>query len=298
MAAPARIAQYAFGNFQFDGDTRRLTRDGQAIRLGPRAADVLLVLLENAGRVVTRDDLIAKAWNGASVERQNLTVQIHEIRDALSDDPETPFYIKTIARRGYQFICPVTLVVEDADVHGNAAGSWSAAKERIASEPRPSESSWLQRAAVVSALLVTSVLAIALIDSRKSSLPGVLRITQLTHDGMSKSAPLLGGGSLYYRTGRKQYALRLDSGVTRRVEALDPYTLLDVSSSGGDALAVRPDDRGAESALWTIRLDGSGARRVGAVVVGDHAAAGWGGGGGGRRGGGGAPRRKANRVRE
>lgn len=95
---------FHFGPFTLDGTRRRLFRDGGSIPVPPKALDVLEVLLENRGRTVDKEDLVARVWPDTVVEDANLTQSIFLLRRALGDEPTDPRYISTVARRGYRFV--------------------------------------------------------------------------------------------------------------------------------------------------------------------------------------------------
>jgi predicted ATPase/DNA-binding winged helix-turn-helix (wHTH) protein len=98
--APRRPAGIAFGRFQLWPDRRDLLADGEQIKLGGRAFDVLMALIEVPGAVVSRDALKARVWPNRSVEDNNLAAQIVALRKALG--PEHGL-VRTVAGRGYQF---------------------------------------------------------------------------------------------------------------------------------------------------------------------------------------------------
>ena len=101
---------YEFEQHRLDVAQRVLTRQGQSIPLTPKATDVLLLLLQNAGQLVEKDELINQVWPDAFVEEANLTQNIFQLRRALKDDGSGPKYIETVARRGYRFVAPVKRV--------------------------------------------------------------------------------------------------------------------------------------------------------------------------------------------
>ena len=101
---------YAFEQYRLDVAQRVLTREGQSIPLTPKATDVLLLLLQNAGQLIEKDELINQVWPDAFVEEANLTQNIFQLRRALKDDGSGPKYIETVARRGYRFVAPVKRV--------------------------------------------------------------------------------------------------------------------------------------------------------------------------------------------
>ena len=107
---------YEFGNHILDVAERVLTRDGQPIPLTPKATDVLVILLQNAGQLVEKDELINEVWPDAFVEEANLTQNIFLLRRTLQDDGNGPKLIETVARRGYRFVAPVKKVIRSAAI--------------------------------------------------------------------------------------------------------------------------------------------------------------------------------------
>lgn len=117
---------YEFGPFRLDVDERLLMRDGRMTPLPPKVFDTLLVLVENSGRVVSKDELMQSLWPDTFVEESNLTQNISQLRRALGDGASDAQYIETIPKRGYRFVAgvqslAVNVVSEDAvAVNGHA----------------------------------------------------------------------------------------------------------------------------------------------------------------------------------
>jgi DNA-binding winged helix-turn-helix (wHTH) protein len=100
--------RYEFGDFALDVSQRRLSRYGHAVRLEPKAYDVLVELVRESGRLVTKQELLARVWPEAFVEEGILTVHISNLRKALGDLDRPPKCIETVPRSGYRFIAPLT----------------------------------------------------------------------------------------------------------------------------------------------------------------------------------------------
>src|SRR4051794_22071494 len=95
---------YNFDDFCLDVPKRQLLRGGEPIQLSPRAFDLLLVLVENAGQLLSKETLFARVWQGQIVEESNLTVNMSAIRRALGERAARPRYITTVSGEGYCFV--------------------------------------------------------------------------------------------------------------------------------------------------------------------------------------------------
>ena len=104
---------YEFGPFRLDQRKRRLMRDGEPLRLTPKALDLLLVLVEERGRTVEKDELLEKVWAGTVVEENNLNQNITALRKSLGDSRQDSQYIATVPGRGYRFVADVRKVEEE-----------------------------------------------------------------------------------------------------------------------------------------------------------------------------------------
>lgn len=104
-ASPHR--HYAFGPFLLDSHAKMLLRDGKAVPLAPKTADLLVLLVRNHGQLVTKETLIESLWPGVFVEEANLAQHVSRLRRVLEDGAEPATYIDTIPRRGYRFVAKV-----------------------------------------------------------------------------------------------------------------------------------------------------------------------------------------------
>ncbi len=97
-----------FGPYQIYPVSRLILEAGRPLRLGQRALDILLALLERAGQVVSKRELLARAWPGQDIDEGNLRVHMTALRKALGDGQNGRRFIVTIALRGYSFVEPLT----------------------------------------------------------------------------------------------------------------------------------------------------------------------------------------------
>ena len=98
---------YEFGPFRVDALRRLLLREGNQVRLPAKAFEILLVLLEEKGQLVEKDELMRRVWPDAVVEENNLTVNMSALRKSLGESPREHRYLVTVPGRGYQFVADV-----------------------------------------------------------------------------------------------------------------------------------------------------------------------------------------------
>ncbi|HEY2973139.1 MAG TPA: winged helix-turn-helix domain-containing protein [Pyrinomonadaceae bacterium] len=106
---------YAFDNFRLDVRNRELLRDGTPVTLPAKAFDMLVVLIENGGRLIEKEELFSRVWPDQIVEESNLTVQVSAIRKALGERKENPHYIATVPGHGYRFIGSLSHLDEEEE---------------------------------------------------------------------------------------------------------------------------------------------------------------------------------------
>ncbi len=118
---------YEFGRYRLNPAERVLLREEEPVPLTPKVFDILIILVENSGQVVSKDDLMKRVWPSTYVEEGNLTQNISLLRKALGETPGGVQFIETVPRRGYRFV---------ADTKETANGSSSPITEEVAAEPQ------------------------------------------------------------------------------------------------------------------------------------------------------------------
>ena len=96
--------RFLFAGYTLDTDRRELRRSGDAIAVEPQVFDLLVYLVDNRDRVVSKDDLIASVWCGRIVSDSTLTSRINAARRAVGDTGQAQKLIRTIARKGFRFV--------------------------------------------------------------------------------------------------------------------------------------------------------------------------------------------------
>src|SRR5438270_3559053 len=98
---------YKFGPYCLDSEERVLRRGDEPLSLPPKDLETLLVLVERAGHIVDKDELLEKVWPGVFIEEGNLSRRIFNLRQVLGDGSDGQKYIETIPRRGYRFVAAI-----------------------------------------------------------------------------------------------------------------------------------------------------------------------------------------------
>jgi DNA-binding winged helix-turn-helix (wHTH) protein len=97
-----------FGPFRLSIAERALEKDGVRVRLGSRALDILIALVERPAEVVSKKDLFARVWPDLVVDESNLRYHVSVLRKALGERQSGTFYVTNVSGRGYCFVAPIS----------------------------------------------------------------------------------------------------------------------------------------------------------------------------------------------
>lgn len=290
-----------FGGYELDRARWQLRYGDEVLPLNRKTFDLLLCLLENADRVVTKDELLRVLWPDQFIEESNLTQQIFLLRKALAKHSSEAKIIETIPGRGYRIAVPVRFelapdppqaVPQDIAAAGDDSGCAQRARDQErsqipgptthpASQPlhQPSADKSLPAslfhkrrslwsiAALVAILLVASVL----IRHKQPAHVVVSTYTQITHDGHAKSIGGTDGSRIYFTRLEKSAIAQVS--VSGRGEALVPLALQDpwsgaVSPDGSTLLIIsQATGQGPASSLWALQLVNGSLRRLGNAIA-------------------------------
>src|SRR5580700_8981323 len=129
MGVPS-ATRVLFGPFELSTAERSLKKAGEVVAIGGRAFDILTALIDKAGEVVSKDELIAKAWPDVTVEQGSLRVHLSALRKALGDGQFGTKYIENVQGRGYCLVVPVKRQADDHD-RGNTSSGVSNLSPRL-----------------------------------------------------------------------------------------------------------------------------------------------------------------------
>ena len=263
-----------FGAFEADVQTGELRKDGVKLKFSGQPFQVLAILLERPGDVVTREELQKRLWPDTFVDvERNLNTAVNKIREVLGDSAESPRFVETLPRRGYRFIAPVetdlSLVNQDPIEKPIDKPVKSTKRFRL----------WLPILGGAAVLAVGLVLWISLFKT--AGTPRVVRFTQLTHDGQRKDGPLLSDGvRIYFNEslpdGRNVIAQVSVKGgeVTPLSLPLKAPSVRDLSRDGTELLIASAEGTAEgtdENSIWLQPVAGGSPLRIGSIIAADAA---------------------------
>ena len=125
MTESGPVRRYRFGTFEADAVTGELRRQGIRIKLNAQPFQVLLMLLERPGEVLTREEIARALWSDDTFVDYDHGVNsaVNRIRDALGDTASSPRFVETLARRGYRFVAPVETLAGQSELPPSPAST-------------------------------------------------------------------------------------------------------------------------------------------------------------------------------
>jgi len=273
-ATNPRIVQ--FGLFELDLDAGELRKSGIRIKLQEQPFQILSMLLERPGAVITREELQKKLWLGDTFVDFDLSLNsaVKKLRQALNDDSENPRFVETLYRRGYRFIGSVNA---SPAFNGGAielapspeAAGLDPALVSTASTPSTPKRRSLVYGIVPLLLILAVVVVVRLIPSQP---PRVLGFTQITHDGLPKFAMVSDGERLYFwglqgdQMGVSQVSVA--GGDTSTLPTPFTNVVMGGITPDGSALVVRSfQGTGSGVETWSVPLPGGPPRRLGDLLI-------------------------------
>src|SRR5882672_1419006 len=173
---------YEFDRFRLDPHEGVLLSEGRRVRLEPKDLEILLVLVENHGHTVGKEELFEKVWPGTFVEEGNLARHISVLRQVLGQGQSGPQYIETVPKRGYRFVAPVRQV--------DFSPTEVQQKETAPAGPQPILRPVALRGVAFASVVVLLAAGVAILLWRRS--PAVApQYTQLTNYADSATSPAL-----------------------------------------------------------------------------------------------------------
>jgi DNA-binding winged helix-turn-helix (wHTH) protein/Tol biopolymer transport system component len=262
---------YRFGIFELEASTGELRRNGVKLRLQDQPYQVLLTLLEHAGKTVTREQLRSVLWPADTFVdyETGLNTIIKRLRETLGDSADNPTFIETVPKRGYRFIAPVTVPNLPLDP----------ARDQAVPNRRIRPSTAIQLGILIILAIWSAGFALRHWRTSLSTPARVLNFAPLTSDGQAKYGRLLSDGSRIYFSeilpvGRVLVQVSTKGGVTTTI----PTTVssprpADLSPDGTELLILSGGISSKEEPhgvpLWILPAAGGSAQPVDNLLVTD-----------------------------
>jgi DNA-binding winged helix-turn-helix (wHTH) protein/Tol biopolymer transport system component len=251
-----------FGIFEVDLRAGELRRNGMRVKLQEQPFQVLALLLERQGEVVTREEVRNRLWPADTFVDfdHSLNAAIRRLRDALGDSAENPTFVETVARRGYRFLAPV---------HSGASAETAPDQPQLVAVPANSarhlRGRWILAGIAVMALVVGVVLGWHLsLHAPVAPAPHLTRLTaNPVDDPVLASAISRDGRYLAFSDESGFYLRQIDTGETHAIDlpqGLLPNSLSWFPDNVHMVLGLCGIDR--ESSLWTVSVLGGSARKI------------------------------------
>lgn len=280
--SPPKTKVVRFGVFEADLEQLVLSKGGLRVRLQEQPFQILAMLLERPGELVTRDEIGQKLWSANTFVEfdDGLNTAMKKLRNALGDAADNPRFIATVPRRGYRFIAPVSIPAYPPPVAATANGAFPA----IIEVPGASDATRRRQAAtrrlIVSAtipgfLILTAAVGVtAWYWLKPPKVPHLARISQLTRTGAVHPNQNLAtdGLRLYYiERDNGDWVLKSmpsGGGPGTKVDVPMPrYDLQDLSADGSEMLLRKITTDSDSETLWMMSSVGGPVHRVGEMHV-------------------------------
>lgn len=190
MAQPSTPHRFRFGVFELDARSGELQREGVTVRLQEQPLQALLMLIEHAGDLVTREELQRHVWRDETFVDfdHGLNSIVNRLRDALGDSAENPVFIETLPRRGYRFLAPVVAVSQPtaADTAVESPPPVSSASGTAVVADRLGGARWIAVIALVAAVTAGAYFVRRQLDLRAvSPAAATVRLAVLPFDNLT-----------------------------------------------------------------------------------------------------------------
>jgi DNA-binding winged helix-turn-helix (wHTH) protein/Tol biopolymer transport system component len=249
-----------FGAFEVDLRAGELRRNGLKVKLQEQPLQVLTLLLERPGEVISRDDLRNRLWPADTFVDfdHSLNAAIRRLRDALGDSAENPRFVETVARRGYRFVAPV----DGIPTNGGAAEAIAPAV--IVPRSRHIRVWWLASGAAAIVLVLVGLKLGLLLGQHPAAQIHSTRLTANPDDDRVRTAAISRDGKyLAFADETGFYLRQIDTGETHNV-ALPQSFLVHSASWFPDSvhMVVSLAAAGQMPSLWEISVLGGAARKL------------------------------------
>ena len=261
-------AIFRFGPFELDVECGQLRKDGLGVKLQGQPVQILQLLVENAGQLVTRDEFRRRLWSTDTFVdfEHSLNTAVKRLRQALGDEADTPHFIETIPKHGYRFIAEVShtehiqqTVPSVMDVDHNVDRIPATFAETTVA-PGKSRSLLVWRVVAISSAALIALAATMYWITKPPLMPRIVGSHALTNTGFRKGFRVLtDGASIYFQENRPNHValvqVRTRGGEASEIASLpDSAFLSDISKDGSELLLAVLDRTSNQFDAWVQPL--------------------------------------------
>ena len=254
-----------FGLFEVNLETGELRKEGLLTKLQDRPLEILAILLEEPGRVVTREEFRQRLWPSDTFVDfdHSLNVSINKLRQALGDAAGNPRFVATIGRRGYRFIAPAEKL---QPAQTGAASAETSTELGVIQNNSTHMRLAILRIGIGAGLAMALLIAGLVGFSRLHPPPHVKSTVQLTRTGnVFRNQLLTDGSRLYFREGVENQGtlqqMPVEGGDGSTIPGIRSDLILeDLFSRSSSLLLVDPEE--SQNSLWVMSLAGNSKRRI------------------------------------
>ena len=264
-----------FGPFEADLHTHELWKFGTKLKLVGQPFEILVMLLEHVGHVVTREEIQHRLWRDETFGdfENGLNKAINKLRRALADSAERPIYVETLPRRGYRFIASVELPQGQTNGAEKSQPAAAVPEQRIV---RPNSARISRVVSFAAGPVAVSLLALVVARVPTAPRPHVLRSTALTNSARIDRWGRLqtDGIRLFFleRQGHRWNLMQMPASGGEREPFSEPFQntrILAISADGAEMIVAPFTLRTDSLELWLMSTVGGLPRRLGTVVASD-----------------------------
>jgi len=273
-----KLLVFSFGGIKVREREFAIVKAGEVLPVEPKAFRVLLFLLRNPQKLITKEELLDEVWGDTAVSENSLARSIALLRRLLGDESHNPRYIETVATVGYRWVCKVEVSEDESgrlEATGNAGGAppdqdgESADGETRSRKPTPQipmGPGWMWL--TIGGILVAGLACTIWFLHRPLPPPRITQFNQITHDGHSKYLIGTDGSRVYFMQLFPQAIAQVGSNggeVAPVPIASLPGSpdLWDISPDGNTALAATGDKLNLNRTVWSVRILGGAIHRLG-----------------------------------
>ncbi|MEP7038786.1 MAG: winged helix-turn-helix domain-containing protein [Acidobacteriota bacterium] len=288
---------FYFADFELDGAKRLLLKQGKSVPLNSKTFDLLLVLVENHGQILSKDELLEKVWVGQFVEENNLTVHVSALRKALGERKNENRFLATVPGKGYKFVAEVKtptdnekeIIIESHTVSRifieEESGETNAENEVAAVEfQKSTKNKFARRKLAVSPVVIFSGVATMLIigvfgfwflKGENKSDNRELKLTKLTTNGKITNATFTPDGkyAVFAQTendGESLWLRHIATGSQTQILPTKPVRFVGLAVSPDENLiyATTFSANVADPQIWRIPLLGGATDEINGIITG------------------------------